>query len=244
MTQKKDFFDKLGDFIKEVDFFDKISLKINKAGYPFVGIFVFFTLILFSFSEFLGWVGFILSLWCVYFFRDPERVTPVDKNFFISPADGKILKILETYAPDILGDEKKQKFKKVSVFMNVFNVHVNRIPMSGKIVWLKYVPGTFFNASLDKASENNERMIIKIEISKNNYIYVVQIAGLIARRIKCDLNENQNVNVGERFGIIRFGSRVDLYLPINSPVKVLEGQTVIGGETIVAEMKSILNSKK
>ena len=128
--------------------------------------------------------------------------------------------------------------------MNVFNVHVNRIPISGKIVWLKYVPGTFFNASLDKASENNERMIIKIEVSKNNYVYVVQIAGLIARRIKCDLNENQNVNVGERFGIIRFGSRVDLYIPLNSIVKVMEGQTVIAGETIVAQMKSILNSKK
>ena len=128
--------------------------------------------------------------------------------------------------------------------MNVFNVHVNRIPMSGKIVWLKYVPGTFFNASLDKASENNERMVIKIEISKNNYIYVVQIAGLIARRIKCDLNENQNVSVGERFGIIRFGSRVDLYLPLNSNIKVMEGQTTIGGETIVADMKSIPDSKK
>ena len=128
--------------------------------------------------------------------------------------------------------------------MNVFNVHVNRIPISGKIVWLKYVPGTFFNASLDKASENNERMIIKIEVSKNNPIYVVQIAGLIARRIKCDLNENQNVNVGERFGIIRFGSRVDLYLPLNSHINVMEGQTVVGGETIIAQMKSILNSKK
>ena len=128
--------------------------------------------------------------------------------------------------------------------MNVFNVHVNRIPMSGKIVWLKYVPGTFFNASLDKASENNERMIIKIEISKNNFIYVVQIAGLIARRIKCDLNENQIVSVGERFGIIRFGSRVDLYLPLTSPIKVMEGQTVIGGETIIAQMENIQNSKK
>ena len=178
------------------------------------------------------------------FFRDPERVTPTDKNIFISPADGRILKILETEGPDILSNNKSQMFRKVSIFMNVFNVHVNRIPISGKIVWLKYVPGTFFNASLDKASENNERMIIKIEVSKNNYVYVVQIAGLIARRIKCDLNENQNVNVGERFGIIRFGSRVDLYIPLNSIVKVMEGQTVIAGETIVAQMKSILNSKK
>ena len=244
MTQKKDFFDKLSDFFKEADFFNKTSFAVNKAGYPFIGIFIFVTLVLFSLSDFLGWVGFILSIWCVYFFRDPERVTPTDKNIFISPADGRILKILETEGPDILSDNKSQMFRKVSIFMNVFNVHVNRIPISGKIVWLKYVPGTFFNASLDKASENNERMIIKIEVSKNNYVYVVQIAGLIARRIKCDLNENQNVNVGERFGIIRFGSRVDLYIPLNSIVKVMEGQTVIAGETIVAQMKSILNSKK
>ena len=244
MTQKKDFFDKLSDFFKEADFFNKTSFAVNKAGYPFIGIFIFVTLVLFSFSDFLGWVGFILSIWCVYFFRDPERVTPTDKNIFISPADGRILKILETEGPDILSNNKSQMFRKVSIFMNVFNVHVNRIPISGKIVWLKYVPGTFFNASLDKASENNERMIIKIEVSKNNYVYVVQIAGLIARRIKCDLNENQNVNVGERFGIIRFGSRVDLYIPLNSIVKVMEGQTVIAGETIVAQMKSILNSKK
>ncbi len=244
MTQKKDFFDKLGDFFKEADFFNKISFSIHNAGYPFIGLFIFATLVVFSFSDFLGWVGIVLSLWCVYFFRDPERITPLDKNFFISPADGKILKLLETDAPDILGDNKKQKFKKISIFMNVFNVHVNRIPMSGKIVWLKYVPGTFFNASLDKASENNERMIIKIEISKNSYIYVIQIAGLIARRIKCDLNENQDVTVGERFGIIRFGSRVDLYLPLNSNVKVKEGQTAIGGETVIADIKSTLNSKK
>ena len=244
MTQKKDFFDKLRDFFEESDFLNKISFSVNKAGYPFIGIFIFVTLIVFSFSDFLGWLGTILSLWCVYFFRDPERITPIDKNFFISPADGKILKIFETNAPDVLSDNKKQKFIKVSIFMNVFNVHVNRIPMSGKIVWLKYVPGTFFNASLDKASENNERMIIKIEVSKNNYIYVVQIAGLIARRIKCDLNENQDVTVGERFGIIRFGSRVDLYLPLNSDVKVMEGQTAIGGETIIADIKSTSYSKK
>ena len=244
MTQKKDFFDKLGDFFKEAYFLSKTSFAVNKAGYPFIGLFIFLTLVFFSFSDFLGWFGFILSIWCVYFFRDPERITPADKNVFISPADGKILKILETDAPGTLNDNIKQKFKKVSIFMNVFNVHVNRIPMSGKIVWLKYVPGTFLNASLDKASENNERMTIKIETSKNNYIYVVQIAGLIARRIKCDLNENQNVNVGERFGIIRFGSRVDLYLPLNSPVKVMEGQTVIGGETVIGEMKSTPNPKK
>ena len=133
---------------------------------------------------------------------------------------------------------------KVSIFMNVFNVHVNRIPLSGKIVWLKYVPGTFFNASLDKASENNERMIIKIETASKINIYVVQIAGLIARRIKCNLDENQNVSTGERFGIIRFGSRVDLYLPLKANIKVLKGQTTIAGETVIAEIDTVSKLKK
>jgi len=128
--------------------------------------------------------------------------------------------------------------------MNVFNVHVNRIPIAGKVSWLKYIPGTFFNASLDKASENNERMIIKIETTNKFEVYLVQIAGLIARRIKCDLKENQKVNLGERFGIIRFGSRVDLYLPMNSNIKVIEGQTVIAGETILAETTSTTPKKK
>jgi phosphatidylserine decarboxylase len=128
--------------------------------------------------------------------------------------------------------------KKISIFMNVFNVHVNRLPVSGKVVWLKYVPGAFFNASLDKSSKDNERMISKIEIRKNKFIYVVQIAGLIARRIKCDLEENQNVIIGERFGIIRFGSRLDVYLPKDFSVDVLEGQTTIAGETIISHMDS------
>ena len=130
---------------------------------------------------------------------------------------------------------------KISIFMNIFNVHVNRIPVSGRVVWLKYVPGAFFNASLDKSSEKNERMIAKIEIKKDLYIYVVQIAGLIARRIKCELEENQNVKVGERFGIIRFGSRVDLYLPKTFNISVLEDQTMISGETIVADIESSIS---
>ena len=132
--------------------------------------------------------------------------------------------------------------QKISIFMNVFDVHINRIPISGKISWLKYVPGTFLNASLDKSSEDNERMIIKIEYSKNKYVYVVQIAGLIARRIKCDLSENQSVTIGDRFGLIRFGSRVDLYFPNDCDPLVSEGQTSISGETILADFK-ILKSK-
>ena len=243
MTQKKDFFDKLVDLFRETDFFNNISFSINKAGYPFIGIFFIITLLLFSLSDFLGWIAFLLSLWCVYFFRDPERFTPIESNLVISPADGKVLNISDSNSPDILGDTKKLKYKKISIFMNIFNVHVNRIPLSGKIIWLKYVPGTFFNASLDKASEKNERMIIKIDIGKNKYIYVVQIAGLIARRIKCDLNENQKVTTGERFGIIRFGSRVDLYLPPEIKINVIEGQTTIGGETIIADLKKIPSDK-
>ncbi len=243
MNQKKDFFDKLYDLFKETEILSKFSLSVNKAGYPFIIIFIIFTLIFFSFSDFLGWIGVILSAWCVYFFRDPERFTPDKQNLVISPADGKIIKVEEAQSPDLLTDKESQKMKKISIFMNVFNVHVNRIPISGKIIWLKYIPGTFFNASLDKASEDNERMIVKLEVSKNCFVYVVQIAGLIARRIKCDLQENQKVSVGDRFGIIRFGSRVDLYIPLESNVNILRGQTSIAGETILAELGSKLKTK-
>lgn len=244
MDQKKDFFDKLNELIKEAGSLKKFLTPINKAGYPFILIFFLITLIFFSFSDFLGWIGFIISLWCVYFFRDPDRYPPDSPNIYISPADGKILNVLQSSSPDILGDDKSRKMMKISIFMNVFNVHVNRIPIGGKVIWLKYIPGTFFNASLDKASENNERMIIKIETDKKFEVYLVQIAGLIARRIKCDVKENQKVNLGERFGIIRFGSRVDLYLPMNSNIKVIEGQTVIAGETILAEIGSSTKIKK
>ena len=188
-------------------------------------------------SDFLGWVGFILTIWCTYFFRDPERVKPDKKNILLSPADGKILFVGKSKSPDNLSDNQSKEMQKISIFMNVFDVHINRIPISGKISWLKYVPGTFLNASLDKSSEDNERMIIKIEYSKNKYVYVVQIAGLIARRIKCDLSENQSVTIGDRFGLIRFGSRVDLYFPNDCDPLVSEGQTSISGETILADFK-------
>ena len=183
---------------------------INAAGYPFIVLFAIFALILSLISDFLGWIGFILTLWCVYFFRDPERVVPENKNILISPADGKILFSGSSKSPENLSDNKQLDLNKVSIFMNVFDVHVNRVPISGKVIWLKYVPGTFFNASLDKSSENNERMIVKIEVSKGVFVYVVQIAGLIARRIKCDLTENESVTMGQRYGLIRVGSRVDV----------------------------------
>ena len=208
---------------------------INSAGYPFIIIFAVVAFILSLISDFLGWIGFILTLWCVYFFRDPERVTPKKTNVLISPADGKIVFSGLSKSPENLSDNKQLDLNKVSIFMNVFDVHVNRIPISGKVIWLKYVPGTFLNASLDKSSENNERMIVKVEVSKGVFIYVVQIAGLIARRIKCDLTENESVTMGQRYGLIRFGSRVDVYFPKNFNILVDKGQTSISGETIIAD---------
>ena len=208
---------------------------INSAGYPFIILFALVAFILSLISDFLGWIGFVLTLWCVYFFRDPERVTPEKTNVLISPADGKIVFSGLSKSPDNLSDNKQLDLNKVSIFMNVFDVHVNRIPISGKITWLKYVPGTFLNASLDKSSENNERMIVKIEVSKGVYVYVVQIAGLIARRIKCELTENDSVTMGQRYGLIRFGSRVDVYFPKNFNILVNKGQTSISGETIIAD---------
>ena len=208
---------------------------INSAGYPFIIIFAVVAFILSLISDFLGWIGFILTLWCVYFFRDPERVTPKKTNVLISPADGKIVFSGLSKSPENLSDNKQLDLNKVSIFMNVFDVHVNRIPISGKVIWLKYVPGTFLNASLDKSSENNERMIVKVEVSKGVFIYVVQIAGLIARRIKCDLTENESVTMGQRYGLIRFGSRVDVYFPKNFNILVNKGQTSISGETIIAD---------
>ena len=208
---------------------------INTAGYPFIILFALLALILSLISDFLGWIGFILTLWCAYFFRDPERVIPEKKNILLSPADGKILFVGPSKSPENLSDNKPIDLNKISIFMNVFNVHVNRIPVSGKVIWLKYVPGTFLNASLDKSSEDNERMIVKIEVSKGIFVYVVQIAGLIARRIKCDLTENESVAIGQRFGLIRFGSRVDIYFPKNFNILVNEGQTSISGETVLAD---------
>ena len=208
---------------------------INSAGYPFIVLFAVVAFILSLISDFLGWIGFILTLWCVYFFRDPERVTPKKTNVLISPADGKIVFSGLSKSPENLSDNKQLDLNKVSIFMNVFDVHVNRIPISGKVIWLKYVPGTFLNASLDKSSENNERMIVKVEVSKGVFVYVVQIAGLIARRIKCDLTENESVTMGQRYGLIRFGSRVDVYFPKNFNILVNEGQTSISGETIIAD---------
>ena len=237
MNEKKQ--SNLKNIFNQLDDLKSFLPRINTAGYPFIILFALIALILSLLSDFLGWIGFILTLWCVYFFRDPERVVPEKKNILISPADGKILFAGPSKSPENLSDNKQQDLNKISIFMNVFNVHVNRIPISGKVIWLKYVPGTFLNASLDKSSEDNERMIVKIEVSKGVFIYVVQIAGLIARRIKCDLTENESVTMGQRYGLIRFGSRVDVYFPKNFNILVNKGQTSISGETILADFNLI-----
>ena len=236
MSEKKPFSFK--NIVNQLEDLKNFFPPINTAGYPFIILFALLALILSLISDFLGWIGVILTLWCVYFFRDPERVIPKKKNIIISPADGKILFAGPSKAPENLSDNKQQDLNKVSIFMNIFNVHVNRIPISGKVIWLKYVPGTFLNASLDKSSEDNERMIVKIEVSKGIFIYVVQIAGLIARRIKCDLTENESVTIGQRYGLIRFGSRVDVYFPKDFNILVNKGQTSISGETILADSNS------
>ena len=220
--------------------------NIHKEGYFFVSAFVLATIVLFMLSKPLGWIGFILTVYCISFFRDPNRVAPIGENLLVSPADGIVQKIGKAKLPKEI-DGKDKEVIKVSIFLSIFNVHVNRIPITGRVKKLHYHHGKFFNASLDKASEHNERQSILIETNSKEEICVVQIAGLIARRIVCDLKEDQNIKTGEKFGIIRFGSRVDLYLPNNIKVKVLEGQTMIGGETVIAEIQDeakVTNTKK
>ena len=212
---------------------DKIFPKIHNEGYKFLVIFGFVTLILYFISDFLGLIGLVLTIWVYYFFRDPDRVSINDDNYLISPADGLVLQVQDTNGPKELNLEDK-KFKKVSIFMNVFDCHVNRTPCSGKITEILYKPGKFLNASLDKASEDNERNYYKISNSTGEEIIVVQIAGLIARRIVCEVKENDELNQGDRIGMIRFGSRADIYFEnYNSLVKV--NQKTIAGETILAK---------
>ncbi|RZI46347.1 phosphatidylserine decarboxylase [Rickettsiales endosymbiont of Peranema trichophorum] len=209
--------------------------SIHREGYVFIMSFILATLVCFAFSKTIGWIGIILTLWCVYFFRDPDRVTPIDKSLIISPADGLVQAIQKAPPPPELNMEAKE-LTRVSIFLNVFDVHVNRVPISGVVKNLSYHPGKFLNASLDKASKDNERQSILIETDDRQEIVVVQIAGLIARRIVCNLNDKQKVKAGARFGIIRFGSRVDVYLPAGIEPMVLEGQRVIGGETVLANL--------
>ena len=213
--------------------FSKIFPKIHVEGYKFIVISGIITLVFYIFSDFLALLGLLLTVWVYYFFRDPERIIIDDDNYLVSPADGEVIKVEEIDGPMELNLENK-KFKKISIFMNVFDCHVNRTPCAGKIEEILYKPGKFLNASLDKASEDNERNYYKIKDKQNNDIILVQIAGLVARRIVCETNKDQELKQGERVGMIRFGSRADVYYENYEPL-VKVGQRAISGETLLAK---------
>ena len=212
---------------------NKIFPKIHAEGYKFLVISGIISIILLSINSFLGTIAIIINVWVYYFFRDPDRVIIDDENYLVSPADGEVIKVEETDGPKELNLQDK-KFNKISIFMNVFDCHVNRTPCEGKISEIFYKPGKFLNASLDKASEDNERNYYKIINNKEEEIIVVQIAGLIARRIVCESNKDQKLQQGERIGMIRFGSRADVYFE-NYKTLVKIGQKTIAGETLLAK---------
>ena len=216
---------------------DNVLVPIAREGWPFIAGFGLISFILYFVYAPLGWIGLVLTLWCVYFFRNPDRVTPEREGLIISPADGIVQMIAEVSPPEEL-DMGSEPVVRVSVFMNVFDCHVNRIPCDGRIGKLVYVPGQFLNASLDKASEENERQMVRIDLDSGAFVGAVQIAGLVARRIVCYLEEDQIVLAGERFGLIRFGSRVDIYLPHGAVSHAVIGQKCVSGETVLADLKS------
>jgi phosphatidylserine decarboxylase len=210
---------------------------IHPDGWKFILIFAGVTLVLFWLATPLGWIGLVATLWCAYFFRDPWRVTPRRSGLMVSPADGRVLSLAPAMPPAELGLGASPMMR-IGIFLNVFDVHVNRVPIGGRVAKLAYRAGKFVNASLDKASEDNERMAIRIEPQEGGAIVVVQIAGLIARRIVCGLREGEEVIAGQRFGLIRFGSRTDIYLPEGWVPMVIPGQRVIGGETVIADRRA------
>tara|TARA_Y100000590_G_scaffold97605_1_gene111072 strand:+ start:3696 stop:4343 length:648 start_codon:yes stop_codon:yes gene_type:complete len=212
---------------------DKVFPKMHQEGYKFLIIAILLTIVLYFISTFLGVISLFITVWVYYFFRDPDRVSINDENYLVSPADGLILNVSEIDGPKELGLEKK-KYKKVSIFMNVFDCHVNRSPCSGKVTEILYKPGKFINASLDKSSEDNERNYYRINNKSNEDIIVVQIAGLIARRIVTEVSEADEIQQGSRIGMIRFGSRVDIYFE-NYDVLVKVNQKTIAGETLLAK---------
>jgi phosphatidylserine decarboxylase len=214
-----------------------ILVPINRDGWRFVVAFAAVAAVLAVVWQPLGWIGALLTAWCIYFFRDPPRITPTRAGLVVSPADG-IVQMVQLAAPPAELGMGLQPLPRISVFMNVFDVHVNRSPAAGTVANLAYRPGKFFNASLDKASEFNERQAIRLHLEDGRDLAVVQIAGLVARRIRCDLRQGQAVRAGERFGLIRFGSRLDIYLPEGVSPLVAVGQTAIAGETVIADLAS------
>ena len=214
-----------------------VFVPVNPAGWPFISLFAGMTALITWFMPPLGFLGLLLTAWCTYFFRDPPRTTPDRKGLLISPADGIIQSIVQAPPPPEL-DMGTEPRTRIAVFMNVFNVHVNRIPINGTITAAVYRPGKFLNASLDKASEKNERQSLKVKTEEGKEVAFVQIAGLVARRILCYCDVGDQVRAGDRFGLIRFGSRVDVYLPSGVNPAVIEGQVAIAGETILADLIS------
>ncbi len=212
---------------------DKVFPKIHQEGYKFIIIATLITVVLYLLGNFLGLVGLVFTIWVYYFFRDPDRISIGDQNYLVSPADGLITQIVESNGPKEFSLENK-KFTRVSIFMNVFNCHVNRSPVLALIEDIFYVPGKFLNATLDKASEDNERNLIKFKTNDGDEIIVVQIAGLIARRIVCECSKSQTLQQGEKIGMIRFGSRVDVYFN-NYKSLVKQNQITVAGETLIAK---------
>jgi phosphatidylserine decarboxylase len=210
---------------------------MHREGYRFVAVFAAATAVLFWLAEPLGWIGVCLTVWCYYFFRDPPRVTPLRDGLVISPADGVVSMIGPAIPPEELG-LGPAAMTRISVFMNVFNCHVNRLPIAGTIMKVAYRPGKFLNASLDKASVDNERNALAVRLPDGRDYAVVQIAGLVARRIVCDVKAGQTLRTGERFGMIRFGSRLDIYLPPGVQPLIALGQSALAGETVLADLAS------
>ena len=210
---------------------------MHREGYRFVAVFAAATAVLFWLAEPLGWIGVCLTVWCYYFFRDPPRVTPLRDGLVISPADGVVSMLGPAIPPEELG-LGPAAMTRISVFMNVFNCHVNRLPIAGTIMKVAYRPGKFLNASLDKASVDNERNALAIRLPDGRDYAVVQIAGLVARRIVCDVKAGQTLRTGERFGMIRFGSRLDIYLPPGVQPLIALGQSALAGETVLADLAS------
>ncbi len=210
---------------------------VNAEGWKFIAIFAAATALLGLLSGALFWIGVVLTLWCAYFFRDPVRLVPSRPGLILSPADGLVQKIT-TVTPPAEMELGSGERTRISIFLNVFDVHVNRVPISGTVTAQHYHPGAFFNASLDKASEENERQYVTVTTEDGKTVGFVQIAGLVARRILCRLQKNQKVSAGERYGLIRFGSRVDIYLPEGVQPLVIAGQRAVGGETVLADMQS------
>lgn len=217
---------------------DAVITPIHKEGHTYIALFFVISVVLFYFvAEALGWIGLVLTLWCVYFFRDPERVVPSEEGVMVSPADGTVCAVMDATPPPELGMGSEPR-KRISIFLSVFNVHVNRVPAEGTVTGLAYAHGKYLNAAALEASEENERQLVRMTTIDGHDIAFAQVAGLVARRILCDLKEGDVVARGDRFGLIRFGSRTDIYLDAGQDAMVDVGQTMIGGETIIARKKA------